>query len=848
MKKYTSYIAFLVFLLSLFVTSLNGQGFEGYYQYPDINGDRLVFCAEGDLWTVSVDGGLAQRLTTHPEDEKWAFFSPDGSQIMFAATYEGPTELYTIPSMGGMTTRWTYEAETSVPNCWTADGSMIYATSAYNKKPDYRIVKINPDTKVKTHIPLDQASEASYDDTGNTVYFVRPAYHRNVTKRYQGGTARQIWKYTDGSEEAVKLTTDHLGESHHPLYHEGRVYFITDRDGMMNIWSMATDGSDLQQHAEHEDFDVRYANIDGQTIVYQMGADLWKYDINTDISTKIDIRLATDLDQLREKWEENPSRYITNVKADKTGDNIVITARGRVFVVPVKAGRTIYFDQKSNIRYRDAVFSHDGEHLIVLSDESGEFEFVQLPANGIGEKEALSSDGQILRYEGVPSPDGKWLAYDDLLADMYIMEMATGKRTKISTNKEGIGGFSWSPDSQWLAFEQTAKNTMRQIRVHNVNDNSAFFLTTDRANSSNPCWSPDGKFLYFISDRSFTTLVGSPWGTRQPEPYFDASEKIYHLALQKGTRSPFRANDELYTAKEEKKKEDNGEDEDAKEDELKVEIDTENIEKRIEEVPVKAGNYRQLKVNDKALYFIASETGVGAKSHLKFVKIDNEKVEIKTMAEEIGNYDMTADGKKLLINKSRNYYMVSAGTSKISMLADSKINLSGWKFAINPREDWKQIFTDAWRMERDYFYDKNMHGVNWDAMHDKYFPLVERVTTLNELSDLIGRFVGELSALHTSVGGGDIRSDDKNISIAHLGALFSRDKAAGGYKIEYIYQADPDYPDEKSPLDDPYLDVRIGDIITAVNGVNALSAIDIGELIRVNLQIKVDHFGLKTYS
>ena len=776
----------LIILSSLFVTSVLAQGFEGYYQYPDVHGDKIVFSAEGDLWTASLNGGLAQRLTTHPEEERLAMFSPDGSKIMYAATYEGPTEVYTIPSSGGMTKRWTYERESSIPNCWTADGSMMYATVAYNKKPDLRVVQINPNTKEKTHIPLDQASEASYDSESKTIYFVRPAYHRNVTKRYEGGTARQIWKYTMGTEEAVKLTTDHPGEAHHPKYHNGRVYFITDRDGMMNIWSMAPDGSDKQQHTEHKEFDVRSANVDGNTIVYHMGADIWKYSIDSDRSSKIDIRLATDLDQLREKWEENPSRYLTNVNADKTGDKIVITARGRVFVAPVKAGRMVTFDQNSNIRYRDATFSHDGKHVIALSDESGEFEYVQMPANGIGESKALSSDGQILRYEGVPSPDGKWLAYDDLSSDMYIMNMETGHSTKISTNQQGIGDFSWSPDSKWIAFVQTASNTMSQIRVHNVDSNTAFFMTTDRANSYNPRWSPDGKFMYFISDRSFTTIVGSPWGTRQPDPYFDANEKIYHVALQKGTRSPFRASDELYTGEEKKEKKEKpeakaengegGENADKEEDDgMKVKIDVSDIHRRIEEVPVKAGNYRNLQVNNKALYLISSGTGLGSSSSLSVIKIGNEDVEVKTMAAGVGNYNITADGKKLLIMKGRSMYMVSAGTGKIGNLNDGRIDLSGWKFQVNPREDWKQIFTDAWRMERDYFYDKNMHGVDWDAMHDKYFPLVDRVTTRNELSDLIGRFVGELSALHTSVRGGDTRSDNKSISIASLGAEFSRD-------------------------------------------------------------------------
>ncbi|MEO9483812.1 MAG: S41 family peptidase [Ekhidna sp.] len=829
----------LVFLLIPALFSVSGQGFEGYYRFPDVHNDKVVFSAEGDLWSVSIDGGLAQRLTTHPEEESFPSFSPDGSKILFSASYEGPLEVYSMPVNGGFTTRWTYERDGSVATTWTPQGDIIYATRAYNKKPDLRLVKIDAESKVKSQIPLDQASEASYNADGSTMFFVRPGYHRNVTKRYQGGTARQVWKFTAGSGEAVKLTTDHAGESHHPMWHNGRVYFITDRDGTMNIWSMDENGGDKKQHTTHGEFDVRYANVSNGNIVYQMGADLWKYSISSNNSEKINITLATDLDQLREKWEENPSQYITSVNPDKDGSKIAITARGRVFVVPVKGGRMVSFVDKKSVRYRDATFSSDGKSVIALSDESDEFEFVQMPADGLGTEKAITKDGNLLRYAGMPSPDGKWIAYDDLESNMFILNIASGISTKISTNQEGIWDFSWSPDSQWLAFVQASANSMVQIKIHNVKTNASFDLTTDRANSYNPRWSPDGKFIYFISDRNFTTLVGSPWGTRQPEPYFDVSEKVYHIALQKGTRSPFRPKDELDTGEEKKPKKEasdkkgkKGKSEETSSDELIVSIDQAGIQQRLMEVPIKPGNYSSLAINDKALYMISRSTGVNASSDLIVAKITNEDVSTKTMVSGVNGYSMTQDGKKLMIAKSRNFYMVNASTGKISDLSDSKINLSGWKFPINPREDWKQIFTDAWRMERDYFYDQNMHGVDWDAMHAKYLPLVDRVTTRNELSDLIGRFVGELSALHTSVRGGDTRGDDKNISVANLGGVFTRDQAAGGYRIDYIYKVDPDYPDEKSPLDDPYLDVKEGDIITSVNGRGALSANDIGELVR----------------
>jgi tricorn protease len=827
----------LLFSITFFSFSVSSaQGFEGYYQNPNIHNNTIVFVAEGDLWTVPLNGGLAQRLTSHIEEENFPSISPDGKIIAFSASYEGPMEVYTMPIEGGIPKRWTYEREASVTNSWTPDGKVIYNTSAYSKVPDNQIVTIDLLTKKKTKIPLAQASEAAYDVSGKTVYFVRPAYHRNVTKRYKGGTARQIWKFTYGASEAVKLTKDHLGGSHHPMWFSGRIYFITDRDGIMNIWSMNESGEDLKQHTNHKEFDVRSASISNGNIVYQVAADLWHHNITSNESKKINIKLVSDLDQLRENWDDNPSQYITSVHTDSKGEKIVITARGRVFVAPVKSGRFVSFTDKKNVRYRDAVFSHDGEKIYVLSDESGEFEFVSLPSIGEGSQKKITSNGDLLRYGGVPSSDGKWIAYDDLENNMYVLNIASGVSKKISTNQEGILDFRWSPDNKWLAFVQTAFNTMTQIKIYNLEIGASFDLTTDRANSFNPRWSPDGKFIYFLSDRNFKSLVGSPWGTRQPEPYFDVSEKIYHVALIKGTRSPFRENDELEV-------EDNKEDtptkkgkkknkSKVKEDSLIVNIDHGGIQKRIIEVPVKPGNYNGLEVSEKALYVMSSETGVNAKRHLSFVKIDNKDVDIKTLVSEANSFELSGNRQKILVRKGRSYHMIDAATSKLSDVLKNKINLSGWKFPITPREDWKQIFTDAWRMERDYFYDKNMHGVDWEAMHTKYFPLVDRVTTRNELSDLIGRFVGELSALHTSVRGGDLREDDKNILVASLGAVFSRDEKNKGFKIDYIYKVDPDYPNEKSPLDDPYLDVRVGDIITKVNGKDALSAIDMGELIR----------------
>ena len=257
----------LIFIVSLYSTlsTLTAQGFKGYYQYPDIHDNTIVFVAEGDIWKVSTQGGLAQRLTTHVEEERFPIISPDGKTLAFSASYEGPTEVYTMPIDGGLATRWTYEADYSAVTSWTPEGSIVYQTYAYNKRPDEQLVTIDLESKRKAVVPLYQASEGVQNSNG-VWFFIRPADHGDAAKRYKGGTARQIWSF-DGSNEAVKLTTDYEGESFHPMSYNNRVYFITDRDGIMNIWSMAEDGKDLKQHTQHKTYDVRYANIDKGKIV-----------------------------------------------------------------------------------------------------------------------------------------------------------------------------------------------------------------------------------------------------------------------------------------------------------------------------------------------------------------------------------------------------------------------------------------------------------------------------------------------------------------------------------------------------------------------------------------------------
>lgn len=863
----------------------------GYYRNPAIFGNTIVFAAEGDLWKVSVFGGAANRLTTHPGDETNPAISPDGLTLAFTGQYEGPAEVYTMPVAGGLPTRVTYDANRGTVSRWTSDGRIVYPCSMYSTLPRWQIVLLGPATGERELLPLAQAADACLDDACQTVFFTRVPFQGSHTKRYRGGTAETLWRFdlpVDGADpamvqEAAPLTADYAGTSRNPMYWDGRVYFETDRDDTMNIWSMLPDGTDLKQHTFHVGWDVKSASLGQGRIVYQLGGDIRMHDLASDTNRMIPITLDSDFDQTREKWITNPMDYLTSAHLSPDGDRVVLTARGEVFVMPHGQGRLVQATRRPDVRYRTARFTSDGERILTLSDESGEIEFWTLPTDGTpGDHRQLTNDGVVLRWDGIPSTDGKWIAHWDKNFRLWLFDIENKEQRLV--DESGYDDFSdlaWSPDNTWLAYVKVVHNQNHVIRLYHVDDGMTVDLTTDRYDSQSPAWDPDGKWIYFLSDRNFRSLVRSPWGPRQPEPFFDRTTELYMAALQPGLRSPFEPDTEL-TRKEAKAKEAEEEkdkdqaaqeepaepeetapgldeeddeaaaaaadeseqlDEDAaaesseEEEEAEaatVEIEIAGLSGRLYRIPVDAGNYGNLMATSDRLFWQAREDPYDGSLNLKTLKIANTKIEVKTVASEVSQVEMSADRSKLLVRKGGSLHRIDAAAAggPVTLDETTAFDLSGWAFSLVPREEWHQMFIDAWRLERDYFYDTNMHGVNWKAMLNKYLPLVDRVSTRDELSDLIAQMVSELSALHIFVYGGDSRGGSDTINIGGLGARLARDTAAGGYRIEHIYQNDPDEPDQASPL--AALDSKVveGDVITAVNRVPALSVPDIGALLR----------------
>lgn len=807
-----------------------GTSQGGYYRFPAIHGETLVFTAEGDLWKGSIRGGVAQRLTSHPSQEVHPAISPDGRTLAFSAQYEGAQEVYSMPVEGGRPTRHTFEGYARV-EAWTPDGKILYSSWRRSSLPDEQTLTLDLVSGESALLPLARASGGVFDPSGRTFFFTPLTPQFGAVKRYRGGTAQNLWKFTAGEPEAVPLTKDFPGISREPMWWEGRVYFVSDRDGTLNLWSMMPDGSGLKQHTAHKGWDVRSPSLSQGRIVYQLGADLRLHTLATGTDEVVPLTLASDFDHQREKWVKKPMDYVTAANLSPNGDRVVITARGQIFVAPVGPGRLIEVTRKPSIRYRFAQFMPDGKSLLALSDETGEVEFERLPANGIGQPERLTSDGKILRWGGQPSPDGKWLAHHDKDQRLWLLDLERKQSKQIATSPYfDFSGLAWSPDSQWLSYVVAATNHYQQIWLYQVADGRKLPLTSERVNSYNPAWSPDGKWLYFLSERHLESLVASPWGHRQPEPFFDRLMKIYAVSLARGGRSPFEPPDELHP-----KEPKSADPEPAKDNAaagaakpgatnqaVNVVVDLDGLASRIWEVPVPPGNYQSLSVNDKRLFWVTQETSADRKQHLMMTEIANEEAKPKTLVEDIKSYQLSRDGKKLFVHKGDAFHVEDATAAAPAKLEKS-INLKDWTFSLNPRDEWRQMFVEAWRLERDYFYDRQMHGVDWPGMLKKYSPLLDRVTDRAELSDLVYQMVGELAALHIFVHSGDHREGPDQIKTAGLGAEFVRDAARGGWRVERVYRADPDYPNKLSPLARPGVEMKAGDIIELINGTPTLS-------------------------
>ncbi len=814
-------------LTALIVLPVQAQ--LGYFRQPALHNDSLVFVAEGDLWRTSINGGNAQRLTTHAGQEAHPAISPDGKWLAFTARYEGPVEIYVMPLSGGVPKRLTYDgAGNARVQGWTPDGKVLQSTARLAGKPSTQLFAIDPRTAERTQVPLFEAAEGCY--IGAQLFFTRLPVGSDNLKHYRGGLVQNIWRF-DGDREAQVLTGDYAGTSRQPMCGKDRIYFLSDRDGAMNIWSMRIDGKDLKQHTRHTEWDIRSASLSAGKIAYHLGADVHVLDLGSGQDRIVPITLPSDFDQLRVRWIKTPFDFQTHAALSPNGDRVALTVRGNVHVLPVAAGRRVELTRGSAVRARSTAFSADGQSVYAVTDQSDELEIWRYAANGTDQGTQLSRDA-VPRREGIyPSPDGKWVVHAAGDKSFYVLDTTSQQsKTIVTESIFAVGGFDWSPDSKWLAFYYFGRNQVSRIGLLELATGIITPLTSTRHEATAPRFSADGPFLYFISDRNLQSVVRSPWGPRNPEPFFDRQSKLYALALRADARWPFLPKDELLAEPAtEAKPEAAAPATDAPAvrpaaappaSPKPVVVTLAGITDRLYEVPLPPGNYSNLSTDGKRLYYVSSEASVEPKRALRTLPIEpigNAPPQSELFFDDIQSYELSQDQKKVLLRKANELWVVDAGAKAPTDLAKFAVNLRDWTIQADPRAEWAQMYVDAWRMHRDYFWDEGMHGADWPAVRKKYEPLLARVTDRAELDDVLAQMISEAAALHSQVINADLRKGNDTIDVATLGAALRY--TSEGYRVEKLFGGDPELLEERSPLARAEVNVQPGDLITRVNGV-----------------------------
>ncbi len=805
---------------------------SGYYHQPAAGAGQVVFVSESDLWTVSPDGGTAARLTNHAEAKREPAISPDGRRLAFSGSYGGGRAVYVMPVSGGEPKRLTFESGQVRVQGWTPDGEVLYATNTVPGPAWFTLLRaVDPDTLAVRELPLMDAREAAFGDDG-TIYFTRfgLALTADNAREYRGGAMAQLWRFhPERDTEAERLLADFDANLEQPMWWDGQLYLLSDADGgAANLWRFDPDNGEIVQLTFHDEFEVRSPSLAAGRIVYQHGADLRVFDLDSASDSALDIELASDRAQGLTRWLSEPLRFLDGVSLSPDGERVAITARGQVALAGTDSIRRIELALPDGARAREAVLGPDGDWVYAIVDATGEHEIWRFPADGSGDGEALTDDGQTQRNRLVVSPDGRYIAHDDRPGRLWLLDLDSGRNRLLEdSDGAGYGDITWSPDSRVLAVSRADTALQRrQLVLVDVADGRTHVLSSDRYESFSPSFSPDGRWLYFLSNRHFQATPGSPWGDRNLGPLFDRRTQLYAYALQPDNVFALAPRTELST-------------EPADTDDEPQAIVFVGLAGRLYEVDVAPGNYSSLAAARDRLYLLDRDD---SGTSLKTIDFSPDRPSLETFASGVSRFELSADRRKLLYGSgSGPMYIVDAGSRPPGDLSPHQVRLGDWRLPVRPAAEWRQMFVDAWRMQRDFLFDPNLRGQDWEAIRARYEPLAERVGDRRELDDLLGQMVAELGVLHSQVRGGEYEREPESGSPAFLGAGF--EAVDEGLRIVRIYTTDPELPSDRSPLARPGVGLQPGDVITAVNGRAVRSLADLAARLdhQSGQQVRLDY-------
>lgn len=808
----------------LLITQINAQVSAKMFQYPDVSKSQIVFTYSDDIWIVSKVGGTAHKLTSAKGIEGFARFSPDGSQIAFTGNYDGNPDVYVMPSMGGLPKRITYHGMTDRIVDWYPDGkSLLFASTRESGKQRFsQFYKISKDGGAAEKLTLPYAEFGSISPDGNKIAFTTLSRVFRTWKRYRGGMVADIYIF-DLQNNTSENITNNIANDEIPMWYGDKIYFLSDRGANQryNIWMYDLSTKQNKQITDFDKFDVEFPSIGDNEIVFQAGGLLYLLDLTTGKYSEVKINVVTDESTLMSR-NENVEKLIQNFSVSYNGNRTLFEARGEIFSVPAENGTVINLTQSPGVAERFPSWSPNGKYIAYFSDRSGEYQLtVRDMENPTAEKKLTNFDSGY-RYNTYWSPDSKQLVFIDQTMTINLYDMDKDQLKKIDKQKwlyEGaLNRFSvsWSPDSRYVCYAKDLDNRSSAIAIYDTKEGKVHQVTSGYYNDMSPTFDPGGRYLFFLTNRSFKPIYSDFDGTW----IYTNATQIAAVSLSSDTPSLlFAKNDSTVVKKDEEKKSDDKKSDtkkDEKKDESKVKetkINFDGFEDRVVILSPEAGNYTNLTaVSGKVIYHHYPNTGSVEKKK-SIVYYDLDKREEKTIVDDADNFQVSADGKKILVLKQKSFSVVDIAPDQ---KLDKKLPTSQLEMTVVPREEWKQIFTDAWRLERDFFYDKNMHGVDWNAMRKQYGALIDNAVTRSDVNFIIGELIAELNASHTYRGGGDEEPALRR-AIGYLGIDWELNNAA--YRIKRIVNGADWDTEVRSPLLASGLKVKEGDYILAVNGI-----------------------------
>ncbi len=809
-------------------------------RFPDIHGDRVVFSYAGDLWLAATDGGLAARLTAHPGLELFPRFSPDGSRIAFTGQYDGDEQVYVIPASGGvprqltyypargpLAPRWGYDNQVYD---WSPDGrAVLFRSLRYSTDlSDSRLFLASADGGLPVPLPMPESGAGDLSPDGTRVVYSPLFRDFRTWKRYEGGWAQELYIF-DRETHVVERVTTHRRADRDPMWIGDAIYFTSDRDGTLNLYSYDLASRETTQLTDSDTWDVRWPGDDGANrIVYELNGELEIYAIDSGTSQSISITVPDDGLAMRPA-RVSAANLIEDAELSPQGERALFVARGDVFTAPIENGPTRNLTRSSSAHDKWARWSPDGRRIAYVSDATGEDEIYLIAQDGSGAPERLTSGGQAMLYAPEWSPTGEHLAFGDKEGRLRVIDVESKDVIDVADEARGpLRDYVWSPRGGYLAFSMTDPTEFRSIWVWSLADRSLHRITDELFHEWNPAWDPDGDYLYYLSDRQFAPQLGSfEWNY-----LVDRETGIYALALRKDVEHPLPPeSDEVEVTGSDDAEEDSdagAEESDSGEaagdddgdaggggGEAPLTIEFDGLFRRVVRLPVTFDNYVGLSGADDGVFFIrggAQYYGRAGDVRAALQRFTFGDRETATIAEGIGGYAVSRDGEKVLVREGGAWNVYPAGGGDAAA-----VSTRGLMVDRVPAAEWAQIFDEVWRRFRDFFYVENMHGYDWKALRDRYRPLLEHVAHRSDLNYVIGEMVAELNVSHAYIAGGDWETPDRP-AVALPGAVFEFDAASGRYRIAEVFAGHNEEPRYRAPLTEIGVDANLGDYVLAIDG------------------------------